>query len=306
MGQNIKVPLEDIPLASNHYNGIRLSILREDLVFPEISGNKFRKLKYSVQQALEANCGPLLSFGGAYSNHIAALARAAKLSGMRSIGIIRGEELASQVLNSTLSYARAQGMDLHFVTREQYRDKEDPVFIEVLEQAHGPFYLIPEGGTSKLAVKGCEEIWQGIPDSFDMVCVPVGTGGTLAGLVAGCPKPDISIKGYSAVKGNFQTHLVQRFTNRSNFSITDTYCFGGYAKIDAELIRFINEFRRDYGVLLDPVYTAKMLYGILDEIRSGQIPENTRILALHTGGIQGIAGMNQRLKKKNLPLIETR
>lgn len=271
---------------------------------PGISGNKFRKLKYTFLDAHQEGHKLLLSFGGAYSNHIAALAQAAHLSGIRCIGVIRGEELANRPLNPTLAFAREKGMELHFVSREAYRKKESPEFLDSLEQLFGSFYLIPEGGTSPTAVRGCKDIWDSIPVGFDQVCVSVGTGGTMAGLVAGCPYPNLLIKGYSALKGTFQQQLVKQYSARTNFSITDSYCFGGYAKIDESLVRFINTFRQEHGVLLDPVYTAKMMYGILDDVEQGRIPKNTRILAIHTGGLQGIAGMNLRLKRMNLPLIQ--
>ena len=303
--RNSKSEVQEIHLPSSLGSGISLNVLREDQLFDAVSGNKFRKLRYSISDAIEQGNGQVLSFGGAFSNHIAALASASRLSGIRSIGVIRGEELAGRPLNPTLSYAKAQGMELHFISRAAYRLKEEPGFLRDLTERFGDPYIIPEGGTAPMAIKGCAEIWESVPSGFDRLCVAVGTGGTLAGLVAGCPDARIELIGYSALAGTFQKEVVASYTKAINYRITDRFNFGGYAKIDADLVRFINEFRLRHGIALDPVYTGKMMYGIYQEIQEGSIPKNTRILAVHTGGLQGIAGMNERLKRMNLPLIET-
>ena len=152
-------------------------------------------------------------------------------------------------------------------------------------------------------MKGCEEILNELTASFDYICVSVGTGGTIAGLVK-ASLPDQKIIGFSSLKGTFQSEVVEKFTDKTNYEIIDTYCFGGYAKIDLDLIRFINEFKNETNIPLDPIYTGKMMYGIMDLVKQGFFEKKSRILAIHTGGLQGINGMNQRLKKKNLPLIE--
>nr|WP_239990757.1 pyridoxal-phosphate dependent enzyme [Marixanthomonas ophiurae] len=279
-------------------------MLREDQIHPFVSGNKFRKLKYNIQQAVKEDHKTLLTFGGAYSNHIAAVASAGKLAGLQTIGVIRGEELSSKISdNATLSYAQKQGMQFQFVTREAYRDKYEASFIETLRSTYGNFYLLPEGGTNALAVKGCEEILSGVEKHVDYICAPVGTGGTVAGLIE-ASKPQQKTLGFSALKGTFQTSEIQKYTSKTNFEIIDDYCFGGYAKIDLQLVRFINEFYKKTGIPLDPVYTGKMLFGIVDLLKRGHFKENSRIFAIHTGGLQGITGMNQRLKKKNLPQID--
>ncbi|RMA57670.1 1-aminocyclopropane-1-carboxylate deaminase/D-cysteine desulfhydrase [Ulvibacter antarcticus] len=283
---------------------IQVVIKREDKIHPFISGNKFRKLKYNVGSAIESNKASMLTFGGAYSNHIAAVASAGRLAGLKTIGIIRGEELANNYFdNATLCFAEENGMELHFISREAYREKEDQAFIKQLKQSYGDFYLIPEGGTNELAIKGCAEILTEADKEFDYICTAVGTGGTLAGLVKASEEHQ-HILGFSALKGNFQKKIVNKFSSKTNFAITDDYCFGGYAKIDSELIRFINTFRRETTIPLDPVYTAKMMFGISDLIKSGYFKENSRILAIHTGGLQGIAGMNQMLKKKQMQQID--
>lgn len=295
--------LEKINSTSIFLGSHSLSILREDLLHPIVSGNKFRKLKYNLIAAKESNMNTLLTFGGAYSNHIAAVAAIGQEDGFKTIGIIRGEEIADKLhSNPTLSLAVARGMQLQFITRESYRDKNMPSFIDQLKMKFGDFYLIPEGGTNSLAVKGCEEIISAKMQEFDYICVPVGTGGTIAGIIR-ASSPKQFIFGFSALKGVFQNNEVEKYTTKTNYKIIDRYCFKGYAKIDAELIRFINEFYFKTKIPLDPVYTGKMMYGILDLIKKGELNKNSRILAIHTGGLQGIPGMNKKLLKRNLPQI---
>ena len=284
--------------------GCELYVKREDLIHPYVSGNKFRKLKYNLEVAREQDHNTLLTFGGAFSNHIAAVAAAGKELHFKTIGIIRGEELSGKIVdNPTLSFARDYGMELCFVSREDYRQKEEEQFINNLRHQFGNFYLLPEGGTNALAVKGCEEILSETDISFDYICVPVGTGGTMAGLVKASSESQ-QVLGFSALKGSFQTAEIEKYTSKTNYSITDAYCFGGYGKIDIELVRFINEFKEKTNIPLDPIYTGKMMFGIMDLLKKGHFRENSRIFAIHTGGLQGIRGMNQKLKKKNLPIIE--
>lgn len=280
-----------------------LEIKREDLLHSEISGNKFRKLKHNILRAKAEKHSTLLTFGGAFSNHIAAVASAGKEFDFRTIGVIRGEELASSVeRNPTLSFAESCGMQFHFVSRSDYKNKNTTAFIKELSAKFKDFYLIPEGGTNDLAIKGCEEILTKEDESYDIVCTAVGTGGTIAGLVKSSNRNQ-KILGFSALKGTFQSSVIERYTSKNNYKILDDYCFGGYAKIDAELIRFINEFNDKTGILLDPIYTGKMMYGIFDMMKKGILKKNSSILAIHTGGLQGILGMNIFLKKKNLPQI---
>ena len=280
-----------------------LSIKREDLVHPFVSGNKFRKLKYNLLEVRHLGLSTILTFGGAYSNHIAAVAAAGNLAGLKTIGIIRGEELATcSEKNATLVFAESENMKLYFVSRETYRLKSDPDYIETLKQKFGAFYLLPEGGTNKLAVKGCEEILGKTDAVYDYICASVGTGGTLSGIL-NASKSHQTVLGFSALNGTFQKELIKKYSNKTNFDLIDTYCFGGYAKIDSQLIRFINEFKEHTGIPLDPVYTGKMIFGIIDLLKKGYFKENSRILAVHTGGLQGITGMNELLKKKKLPQI---
>lgn len=289
-------------------SGISLFLKREDLIHPVVSGNKFRKLKYNLREALQHNKSTLLSFGGAYSNHISAVAAAGKIFAFKTIGIIRGEELGEdkqQILkeNSTLQYAAAQGMQFKFISRKEYKEKATPEFLKRIENEFADFYLIPEGGTNLLAIKGCEEILSETDKEFDIICCPVGTGGTISGIINSSGENQ-QVIGFSALKGDFLKKEISKFTTKNNWNLNSDYTFGGYGKISSDLVTFINRFRKQTGVQLDPIYTGKMIFGIFDMIEKAVFPRNSRILAVHTGGLQGISGMNKLLLKKNLPLIE--
>lgn len=276
---------------------------REDLLHEFVSGNKLRKLKYNLLKAQEYNYDTALTFGGAFSNHISAVSAACKMFGLNSVGIIRGEELSDKAhQNPTLTFAKQNGMKLEFVSREDYRKKNSEAFIENLKQKFGEFYLIPEGGTNDLAVKGCEEILTGQDNIFDYICCPVGTGGTISGLI-NSSKPHQTILGFPALKADFLEDEIRKFAKNDNWKLIKEYHFGGYAKINQALISFINEFKKQTDVPLDPVYTAKMCYGISNLIRNKYFENGAKILLIHTGGLQGIEGMNQRLEQQNLPKI---
>src|SRR5690606_35090086 len=221
----------------------------------------------------------------------------------QTFGVIRGEELENKIEeNPTLIFARKHGMQFHFISRSAYREKATETFIEDLKSKFGDFYLIPEGGTNVLAVRGCEEILTETDISFDYVCCPVGTGGTISGLI-NSSFPHQKILGFPALKGDFLQEEISKFANNSNWELITDYHFGGYAKINAALISFINEFKERYNILLDPIYTGIMMFGLFDLMRQNYFPENSKILAIHTGGLQGIKGMNAKLIRKKLPII---
>lgn len=282
---------------------VELYLKREDKIHPFVSGNKYRKLKYNLLEAKKNGFNTLLTFGGAFSNHIAAVASAGNLLDFKTIGVIRGEELNDKISeNSTLSFAKENGMQFKFVSRELYRNKTSEVFLNDLKEAFGTFYLIPEGGTNTLAVKGCEEILTSEDETFDFICAAVGTGGTISGLI-NCSKPSQQVLGFPALKGDFLKEDISKFATQTNWKLITDYHFGGYAKINEELVAFINQFKVDYNVALDPIYTGKMLFGIIDLINKNYFPKGSKILVIHTGGLQGIEGMNTVLKKKNLSII---
>lgn len=294
--QQVTLPLLD-------EKSIELFIKREDLIHPFISGNKFRKLKYNLVEAKNERYHTLLTFGGAYSNHIAAVAGAGKEQGFETIGIIRGEELKDNIReNPTLHFAQECGMELKFVSRSEYRNKHNNSFINELKTEYGDFYLLPEGGTNKLAVKGCEEILTQDDARFDFVCCPVGTGGTISGLI-NCSQLGQQVLGFPALKGDFLKDEILKFANNDQWKLVCDYHFGGYAKVNKELIHFINDFKINTGVPLDPVYTGKMMFGILDMVKNGDFKQGAKILAIHTGGLQGIEGMNLKNKNKDLPQL---
>lgn len=286
-------------------NGIEFYIKREDKLHPIISGNKFRKLKYNIQEAKRLGHTTLLTFGGAFSNHILAVAGAGAEFGFKTIGIIRGEELESKINeNPTLAKTQELGMQFHFVSRTAYRDKESSSFISFLCEKFGNFYLVPEGGTNDLAIKGCEEILTSEDKSyFTHIACAVGTGGTISGLINSSTEKQQLI-GFSSLKGAFLSEVIRNFVVKTNWSISDAYHFGGYGKVNDELIQFLNSFYTQTSIPLDPVYTGKMVFGVLDLIEKGYFPPNAKILMIHTGGLQGIKGMNFALKNKNKETIQ--
>jgi 1-aminocyclopropane-1-carboxylate deaminase len=249
----------------------------------------------------------LLTFGGAYSNHILATAAAGNLLGFETVGVIRGEELALDIegalgQNPTLNQASNYGIKFEFVSRAAYRNKMDPTIISSLKCRYGDFYLLPEGGTNTLAVQGCEEILTKQDVQFDYICSCVGTGGTLAGLINSIQEPQ-KILGFPALKGDFlQDEIQQLVGDKDHWELITDYHFGGYAKYSDKLIEFLNEFREQTSIPLDPIYTGKMMFGVLDMIAKNRFPIGSKILVIHTGGLQGISGFNQRLKNKGSKL----
>jgi 1-aminocyclopropane-1-carboxylate deaminase len=290
-------------------NGVSVSIKREDLLHPFISGNKYRKLKYNIKEALSEKKTTILTFGGAYSNHIAATAYAGFANGIKTIGVIRGEELQDNLddvlkTNKTLQFAKKHGMAFYFISREAYREKTNPKFIASLSEMFGDFYLVPEGGTNNFAIKGCEEILTDLDEKFDYICTAVGTGGTVSGLINSA-KNNQKVFGFSALKGDFLKQKINQLAkNKNNWELITDFHFGGFAKITDELISFINAFKKEYKIALDPIYTGKMCYGIDVLIRDNYFPKGTKIIVIHTGGLQGIEAINKKLKKKGKIIIE--
>ncbi len=296
MNQSIAI---DLP------NGISLVMKREDLIHPFVSGNKFRKLKYNLLQAKAESQTTLLTFGGAYSNHIAAVAYAGRENGFQTIGIIRGDELADKIAsNPTLKFAQECGMQFEFVSREDYRLKTEAAFLEQLKLKFESFYLIPEGGTNALAIKGCEEILTQEDGIFDYVACAIGTGGTISGIINSA-LPHQKILGFPALKGDFLQDEIRNFVQNDNWELITDYHFGGYGKVNTVLVDFINRFLEKTKIPLDPIYTGKMVFGIVDLIEKNYFPKNSKILLIHTGGLQGIQGMNLKLKNKGVPILHT-
>ena len=266
---------------------VTVTVKRLDQIHPQISGNKFFKLKYNFSEAQRQGLTQVLTFGGAYSNHIAATAYAAHVFGFKSVGIIRGEELAQKSLNLTLSTAQHFGMQLHFISREQYRKKDTPEYLSQLRQQFPESFIIPEGGTNSLAIQGCKDILSAEDlQNYDVICCAVGTGGTISGLIE-ASSPHQSILGFSALKGDFLQRDIRQWTSKQNWQITDAYCGAGYAKTTPELLHFMQTFEATHRIPLEQVYTAKMMSGLLDLIKQHYFPKGSRILVIHTGGLQG-------------------
>jgi 1-aminocyclopropane-1-carboxylate deaminase len=286
-------PVNRLKIPELEHAGIEIFVKREDLNHPFISGNKWWKLKYNLQKAIELNFKTVLTFGGAYSNHIYATAAASHELGLQSIGIIRGERTSP--LNSTLHFAESKGMHLHYITRESYREKDQLVFIKRIEREFGKFYLIPEGGTNALAVTGCSELatTQLATQDFDHLFLPVGTGGTMAGLVCGF-KGEKKITGIAVLKGGeFLEHDIRKLIENNsakdygNWRLLTSYHHGGYAKVSNELERFIVKMRIEHNLPLDHVYTGKLVWAVVQEALAGNFKKGEKILILHTGGLQG-------------------
>ncbi|MFT4525216.1 MAG: 1-aminocyclopropane-1-carboxylate deaminase [Granulosicoccus sp.] len=283
-----------------------LLIKRDDLIHQEIQGNKWRKLRYNLMAAVQGDHHTMLTFGGAYSNHIASSAYASWSAGLDLIAVIRGEESSKD--NPTLSKARGLGTELHFVSREDYRRKTENDFINNLQKKFGRFYLIPEGGANAEGVKGCSEILGEVEQDFDLVCCAMGTGTTVAGLILAL-KENQRLIGFPALKGGeFLKEEVLGLIDLAllkpthqelssiDWKLNTDYHFGGYAKMKPELLEFIDSFQNRTGIPLDPVYTGKMMFGIYDMIKKGEIEKGQTILAIHTGGLQGWDGMKDQEK----------
>ena len=293
-----KIPIVEIPIESK----VRLFIKREDLTHPEISGNKYWKMFYNVKKYLEKEVSErkIITFGGAFSNHIAAAAALGKEFGIKTLGVIRGNELEdSWQENPTLFSAHQNGMSFRFVTRETYRYKEK--MMKELQEEFPEALVIPEGGTNENAVEGIQYMLNDETKEFDYICSAVGTGGTVSGL-SKFAQPHQKIIGFKAVKDNSLENRIKNLSKKDNFTLVDA-SDGGFGKITDENVRFINEFYQYFGIVLEPVYTGKMLRKIFEMIEDDYFPANSKILAFHTGGLQGIVGANEMLKKKNRNLI---
>jgi 1-aminocyclopropane-1-carboxylate deaminase/D-cysteine desulfhydrase-like pyridoxal-dependent ACC family enzyme len=299
------IPTEEIKEDFFESKNVQLFVLREDLIHPEISGNKWRKLKYNCLEAKEKGFTQLLTFGGAYSNHIAATAAAGREFEFNTIGIIRGEETLP--LNNTLQIAANNGMKFKYVSRSFYRDnKYQPTFLEELKHEFGDFYLVPEGGSNAFAVKGCTEIKNNITIDFDVITCANGTGGSIAGIIASLDNSK-TIIGFPALKGGaFLVNDIQRLLEEysikfdatienNKWKLNTDYHFGGYGKINQELVDFVNDFQLKHNIPLDLVYTGKMMFGIYQMIKTTNQLDGKKIVAVHTGGLQGNTGFEERL-----------
>ena len=276
-------------------SGIELYIKRDDLIHPYISGNKWRKLKYLIQTAQLQNKKTLVTFGGAYSNHLLATACAAALKGFKSLGFVRGEELDAS--NHTLFLCEQFGMKIIFVDRISYLNKA--ALFEKYFSNNNDAFFIDEGGRSDEAILGCSELIDELPQTFDHIVLAAGTGSTFCGILKGCAKHNLSTKVHAIVVHKGTPEIVDYTiakTSYAHYSIQDDYHFGAYAKTSPDLISFMKKFQQATGILLDPVYTAKALYALYDLIQQGVIQAKEKVLFIHTGGLIGNLGMKDKLQ----------
>lgn len=292
----------DLPLLIE--KEVELHVLREDLLHEFISGNKWRKLKYNVLRAEQKKCEAILTFGGAFSNHIAATAAAGKAFQIKTIGIIRGKE--ADLTNPTLAFALEQGMEIHKVSRTEYHRKYDEDYKYELRQRFGNIHIVPEGGSNYEGINGCTEILKNISLDFDYVTVACGTGATLAGILLSLEDHQ-KVLGFQALKGEgylkteiqkmlkwylMDESLIEEYV--AQWEMEENYHFGGFGKITDELVSFIKDFKKQTGIQLDGLYTGKHLFGVMDKIQKNEFPKGTKVLAIHTGGLQGNQGLEAR------------
>lgn len=274
----------------------RLLVKRDDLIHPDVSGNKWRKLKYNMLSVQQQKLDGIITFGGAYSNHLLATAAACNLEGMKSVGIVRGEEL-NEHSNSTLQRCSELGMRLVFVSREEYNLRNDELYQKELHEDFQNYLLVPEGGANYLGIIGCQEIWSEIKEEFDFLFVAQGTTTTSVGLAMACPaKTKIfvvpALKGFDSAAEMTQLAKSAFIDHETILDLTatieslDEYHFGGYGKHTPELLEFMDSFAKETGLLLDQVYTGKVMFAIQSEIKK-RAWTNKKILFLHTGGLQG-------------------
>lgn len=297
-------PLQEVEHEVFVQRGLRLFVKRDDLLHAHVSGNKWRKLKHNLFEARRQGCTTLVTFGGAYSNHIAATAAAGQAFGFSTLGVVSGEE--SSAGNPTLGFALQCGMDLRFTSRANMRNLSENELIQHLNIDMEKVFVLPQGGANCLALHGCREIVDETaaqlghqPDYFITAC---GTGATLAGIASGLQNISRAL-GISVLKGSFLQIEVERLLNLCPNTATpnppsaiilDDYHHGGYAKWTPELVNFINGFKKETGIPLDPIYTGKAFFAAFELAKQGYFPEGASIVLVHTGGLQGIAGFNER------------
>ena len=304
-----KSPLQCLDVGSNSRNKTMIWVKRDDLIHPTVQGNKWRKLKYNLEFARAQGFKTLLTFGGAFSNHLYAVAAAGQRFDFQTISIVRGER--TEPLNPTLQFAASCGMQFYFVSRSDYRmlsNQSLEQIITFLNISLSNIYLLPEGGTNDLAMRGCSEIMAEIREQLGfsphVYAVAVGTGGTFAGMLTGLTDADAACKaiGYAVLKGNFLEKTVQNLLDtqqirvKSDWTIENAYHFGGYAKIKPELLQFKHDFEQKYQFELDYIYTSKLFYGLFQDLKRGRFAPNSHIVAVHTGGLQGNKGFELLLQ----------
>lgn len=279
-------------------NGVQIFVKRDDLIDDLVSGNKWRKLKYSLLEAKRRKNQAILTFGGAFSNHLVATAKAGHFAQIQTIGLVRGEEL-NPASNKTLKTCADYGMQLKFIPREEYALRNDKMYWEQLHEDFENTFIVPEGGANYHGLIGCQEIWSELAGhDFTHVYVAAGTGTTAAGLLAGLPNTT-ELTAVSALKGDFMRKNIQNLLMYSFFdeelvedrmqrlTVLDDELFGGYAKVTPTLIEFMERIKNSFDLPLDKVYTAKAFYRLMQHIQEGELSPGDQVLFIHTGGLQG-------------------
>lgn len=293
------------PILKAH--SVELFVKRDDLIDDAVSGNKWRKLKYNVLQCQQYKNEGILTFGGGYSNHLLATAAACKKMGFSSVGVVRGDELTPKS-NHTLASCQALGMHLHFVSRQEYHLRSERYYHEELLQQFPNLHVVPEGGANYWGMIGCQELLKEIPFAFDRMVVGQGTTTTSCGVLLGlkenqrCSVVPV-LKGFDCKdemqrlygKSGIDSETVEMLLTKAD--VLDAYHFGGYARYNAALIDFIRSFYARHHVKLDPIYTGKVMFGLYEAIKSGRY-DGERIVFLHTGGLQGIAGVEKKMGER--------
>lgn len=290
---NIYSPVEEIKHPLFDGKQVKVFVKRDDLIHPFISGNKWRKLKYILLKAKAENKNHLVTFGGAFSNHLVATACAAAKFGFKSTGIVRGEN----VQNEVLLFCRLFGMELQFVDRIPYRNKEQ-LFKEKFSGDDQAFF-INEGGAGPEGIKGCAELMDEFDDTYDHIICAAGTGTTAAGILNGIKKQGLNTQLHviPVLKnaGFIENEITRNIAEPANLKLHLNYHFGGYAKTDPELFRFMQSFASATGILTDPVYTGKLFYALVDLITTNYFKPHSKMLTIHTGGLLGITGMKDKI-----------
>ncbi|TMP30047.1 1-aminocyclopropane-1-carboxylate deaminase [Pseudoalteromonas rubra] len=288
-------PLQQIRAPELDTAGVSLQIKRDDLLHPTIQGNKWRKLKYNLKAMALENKRSLITFSGPFSNHLYATAMACKQFKIQGHAVIRGPEL--DLNNPTIRLARACGMVLHAVSRKEYRQRNEPDYLAQIAQQFPDAFVIPEGGSNQFALAGCKELAQSLPDS-DYVCCAVGSGGTLAGMLDGLA-PERQLLGVAVLKGAQYLHdevlrLNPQAATRANWQLLCDHHDGGYGKFSAPLWQFCLRMRREHALPLEPIYTGKLMFALWQLIEQGYFSHGSRIIAIHSGGLQGLDGLRYR------------
>lgn len=299
---NKDILIEEIQSNLFKEKDIKVYLQRDDLLHKDVSGNKWRKLEYALRHYDYKQYNGIVSFGGAFSNHLAATAAACKLLDIPFVAFIRGEEPVKN--NPTILFLKEQGATLHWVSREMYRSLREQSWPNPNPNIYNQYLVIPEGGSTHNAIRSCMEMSNEWNNKYDYACCSIGTGTTFAGMVNGLEHAKTQSLGFIMLKDkNYLTSEIEKMTTHNNYELNRSYHFNGFAKADDNLVEFLNRFYKDNKIPLDPIYTGKLMYGIYDLVKNDYFPKGSKIIAVHTGGLQGILGFNEQRKSKGRSIL---